>query len=311
MMTKFKADVSLLLITIVWGSSFVLVKNVLEFIPSFAYISVRFILAGAVLVILFHKRLGSMSRKTVLYGFILSLMLFGGVALQIVGLYYTTASNSAFITGLSVVMVPVISVLALRKKPGINSVIGVILAFTGLFFLSGGLNFKFNIGDFLTLLCAICFALQIILLDKFTGDQDPMLLSILQISFTGVYSTVIWIATGFKPFTINTDVILTLFITGVLGSAVAYSVQAVVQKHTTPTHAALIMTAEPVFGAIFALIIPDAQGNVEALNMNEIAGCVLILLGMLISEAKISNVMLKREANVREIIPASNVKVRE
>jgi len=310
-MTKTKADISLLLISIIWGSSFALVKNVLDYIPSFAYISLRFIIASAVLVIMFRKRLGSMNRKTFLYGFILSLMLFGGVALQIVGLYYTTASNSAFITGLSVVMVPVISVFALKKKPGLNSIIGVILACAGLFFLSGGLNFTFNIGDFLTLLCAICFALQIIFLDKFTGERDPMLLSILQISFIAVYSTGVWVVFEFKPFKINLAVIAVLFITGVLGSALAYSVQAVVQKYTTPTHAALIMSAEPVFGAIFALIIPDAQGNVETLTIKKVVGCTLILLGMLISEAKVGKSTLKSGSKVRSFMEISKADVRE
>lgn len=290
-MTQIKADISLLIITIIWGTSFALMKNVLAHIPSFAYISLRFIIASAVLVVLFRKRLGSISRKTVLHGFILGLILFGGTALQVCGLYYTTASNSAFITGLNVVMVPVISVFLLKKKPAMNSVIGVILAFTGLFFLTGGLNFRFNVGDFLTLLCAVCFALQIIFIDKFTGEQDPVLLSILQISFTAVLGTGVWVTFDFKTFTINLPVIITLFITGVLGTALAYSVQTVVQKYTTPTHTALIFAAEPVFGAVFALIIPDAQGNVEALSIGKVVGCALILLGMLISEIRIKKFM--------------------
>ena len=310
-MTKTKADISLLLISIIWGSSFALVKNVLDYIPSFAYISLRFIIASAVLVIMFRKRLGSMNRKTFLYGFILSLMLFGGVALQIVGLYYTTASNSAFITGLSVVMVPVISVYALKKKPGLNSIIGVIMAFAGLFFLSGGLSFTFNIGDFLTLLCAICFALQMIFLDKFTGEQDPMLLSILQISFIAVFSTGIWVGFEFKPFTINMALIVALIITAVFGSALAYSIQAVAQKYTTPTHAALILTAEPVFGAIFALIIPDAQGNVEILTIKKVVGCALILLGMLISEVNVGKSTLKSGTKSGEYIAISEADARE
>jgi len=310
-MTKTKADILLLLISVIWGSSFALVKNVLEYIPSFAYISLRFIIASIVLVIMFRKRLGSITRKTVLCGFILSLMLFGGVALQIVGLNYTTASNSAFITGLSVVMVPVISVYALKKKPGLNSIIGVIMAFAGLFFLSGGLSFTFNIGDFLTLLCAICFALQMIFLDKFTGEQDPMLLSILQISFIAVFSTGIWVGFEFKPFTINMALIVALIITAVFGSALAYSIQAVAQKYTTPTHAALILTAEPVFGAIFALIIPDAQGNVEILTIKKVVGCALILLGMLISEVKVGKSTLKSGTKSGEYIAISEADARE
>jgi drug/metabolite transporter (DMT)-like permease len=142
-MTKqIKADLSLLAITAIWGSSFALMKNVLDYMPSFAYLALRFLIAAAVMVAIFHREFRNLNKKVLLYGCILGLMLFGGMALQVTGLYFTTASNSAFITGLNVIMVPVISALVLRKKPDIASVIGVILAFAGLFLLTGGLDFR-------------------------------------------------------------------------------------------------------------------------------------------------------------------------
>lgn len=213
--------------------------------------------------------------------------MFGGTALQVCGLYYTTASNSAFITGLNVVMVPIVSAVFLRKRPDISSTAGVIIAFAGLFLLSGGLSFSFNLGDLLTLLCAVCWTFQVIFIDKFTNEEDPVLLAILEISLTAVLSSTVWLTLDFKSFTINSSVVITLLITGVLGTALAFAVQTIIQRFTSPTHTALIFSAEPVFGAAFAMLIPNAQGVTETLKLNAFIGCMLILGGMLISEIKV------------------------
>lgn len=287
MSKQIRADISLLAITAIWGSSFTLMKNVLDHIPSFAYLSLRFIIAAAVLLVIFYKKFRLINRKALIYGCIIGLMLFGGMALQVSGLYFTTASNSAFITGLNVIMVPIISAMFLRKKPDLNSIIGVVLAFAGLFFLTGGLDFRFNLGDFLTLLCALCFALQIIFIDKFTRDQDAALLSVLQVGFAAVLYTGVWLGIDYKPVVLDATVIVTLLITGVLGTSLAFAVQTIVQKDTTPTHTALILTAEPVFGAVFAMLIPNSAGVTETLKLHTVIGCVLILLGMLVCEIKI------------------------
>jgi len=281
-----KADLSLLLVTAIWGSSFTLMKNVLDHIPTFAYLSLRFIIASIILIAVFYKNLKYINKKAIICGCIIGFMLFGGMALQVSGLYFTSASNSAFITGLSVIMVPIFSAVILKKRPDRSSVIGVIMAFTGLFFLSGGLDFSFNIGDFLTLLCAVCFALQVIFIDRYNKEQDPILLSLIQIGFAALLNTFVWLFIDYEPVAFDTNIVLTLFVTGVLGTAFAYLVQTVAQKHTNPTHTALILTAEPVFGALFAMIIPNSDGTVETLSLKTVIGCVLILAGTLICELK-------------------------
>lgn len=284
MSKQVRADLFLLAVTAIWGSSFILMKNVLQHIPSFAYLAMRFIVAAVVLVIIFHGKFRHLNRKVLTYGCIIGLMLFGGMALQVSGLYYTTASNSAFITGLNVVMVPVVSAMLLKKRPDVPSVIGVALAFLGLFFLSGGLDFHFNLGDLLTLLCAVCFTFQIIFIDKFTNDQDPALLSFIQIAFAGLLYSGVWLFVDDKPVVFNTTIVVTLLITGVLGTALAFAGQTIVQRFTSPTHTALIFSAEPVFGAVFAALIPNAMGMTEAFKLHTVTGCILILSGMLISE---------------------------
>ena len=155
------------------------------------------------------------------------------------------------------------------------------------YFLSGGLNFNFNIGDFLTFLCSICWALQIIFIDKFNQNEDASLLAIIQMYFIGIAGALFWIAfDAGKPVIINGTSAIILLITGVLGSALAFGGQTIAQKDTTPTHTALIFTAEPVFAGLFAMIIPDAAGNTETLTITKTIGCVLILAGMLVSELK-------------------------
>lgn len=288
MTKKLRADLSLLGITVVWGASFPLMKMILAYIPAYAYLSIRFLLAGVILAVIFNKSLRRINKQTLLYGSIIGIFMFGGMAFQTVGLYTTSASNSGFITGLNVVIVPVISAVLLRKKPDRASIIGVIIAFIGIFFLSEGLNSNFNFGDFLTFLCAICWALQIIAIDKFTMTEDAPLLAIIQVLFVGLASSVLWVTVDAgKPMEFNGTTIGIILLTAVLGSALGYGGQTIAQKYTTPSHAALIFTAEPVFAVIFAMIIPNAEGVTEMPSLSKAVGCLLILAGMLVSELKL------------------------
>lgn len=288
MSKKLRADVLLLAITIVWGASFPLMKMVLEYVPAYAYLSMRFLLATVVLVSIFHKKLRKLNKRVLLYGSIIGIFMFGGMAFQVNGLFTTSASNSGFITGFNVVIVPIIAAVLLKKKPDRASFFGVSIAFVGLFFLSGGLNFNFNYGDFLTFLCAICWAFQIIFIDKFTQTEDAALLAIIQIAFISVVSTGFWLTADVgRPLEINSTVVAILLFTAILGTALAFGGQTIAQKDTTPTHTALILTAEPVFAATFAMIIPNAQGVTEMSNLTKAIGCLLILSGMLVSELKL------------------------
>lgn len=286
MSKQVKADIFLLAMAGIWGASFTLMKNVLDHMPTFAYLSMRFIIASVLLIIIFRKRLGKADFKTIAAGCVVGLALFGGMALQVSGLHYTTASNSAFITGLNIVIVPIVSSVLLKKKPDKASVAGVMLAFAGIFFISGGPDSSFNIGDFLTFLCAICFTFQVILIDKFTNKYDSIILAVAQISFAAVLNTVVWVAFDFRTYTLDSSVVFTLIVTGVLGTALAFAGQTIVQKFTTPTRTALILAAEPLFGTLFAIMIPNSQGMREALRFNSVVGFLLILAGMLVSELK-------------------------
>ncbi len=292
-MTKqLKSDLFLIFITAVWGSSFTLMKNILDDIPPFTFLALRFSTAAIILLIIFHKKLRELNKASILKGFVIGLMLFGSLALQVIGLNYTTAPNSAFITSLNVIMVPIVSSILLKKKPARSSMIGVAFAFIGLFFVSGGLNFKVSIGEILTFLCAICVTMQIIFIDKFTNNEDPVLLGVLQVVFSAILSIGSWIYIDFKPFTLNQSIVITILVTGVLGTALAYTGQTIVQKFTSPTRAALIFTLEPVFGVVFFILIPNSQSIAERISLHTLIGCVLILLGTLVSELKFDKKIL-------------------
>ncbi len=284
MSQHWKADLSILSITIVWGSSFILMKNLLDYTPVFGYLSLRFLLASVILCLMFFKRFKNMNARTVKLGVLVGLTVFAGMALQVMGLRYTTASNSGFITGLNVVLVPVISALYLKKKPPLQAVAGVLLAAAGLFFLSGGIQFQFNKGDLMTLLCAVCFAFQIIFIDQAASTEDPILIAIIQVASAALLYTAVWGFQGFPLPVVNTTLVTTILWTGAFGTAFALGVQTVAQKHTTPTRTALIITCEPVFAAIFAWTIPNSQGITEKPGLFTVAGCILILGGMLLSE---------------------------
>ncbi|NLX63344.1 MAG: DMT family transporter [Clostridiaceae bacterium] len=293
MSKQLKADLSIFCITIIWGSSFIVMKNISGDIPAYAYLAMRFLAASIILAAIFNKNLKGISLSSIIRGSIIGLLLYAGMMLQVQGLKTTTASNSAFITGLCVVMVPVISVFLLKKKPPLNAVTGVMLAALGLFFLTG-FQGNWTIGDTLTLICALCFALQIIFIDKFASDMNIYHLAFIQISAAAVFYLVTWAGIAFVSpvpayIVFDSRVILTILYTGALGTAFGYSVQTIAQKYTTPTRTALILTCEPVFGAIFALIVPDINGNTEKLTIKTFIGCLLILSGMVITELRFQN----------------------
>lgn len=287
MSKQLRMNIALLIITIIWGSSFALMKNVLDGMPAFSYLAIRFVLAAVVLLLYNRKKLRLLNRKNILYGSLIGFMLFGSLAFQVNGLYYTTASNSAFITQLGVIFVPLVSALFLRRKPDRFSIFGVVFAFIGLFFIFDGIHLNLNLGDFLTFVCAVFVAFQIILIDRFTEYSDPDLLAVVQICFSAFLGVILWGGLGAEPIIFNVDVIITILVTGILGTAVAYTVQTKAQKYTSPTHVALIFTLEPVFGLLFAMIIKNSSGVAEVAGIGKLFGCILIIVGVLLSQYKL------------------------
>lgn len=274
----------LLLLTAFWGISFPLMRNVLEFMPAIPYLAIRFVLAAIVVSLVFFKKHKLIKKIEVGGGLIIGFLLFAGMVLQVYGLYYTTASNSAFITSMCVAFVPILLALFFKKRTNKFTVWGIIIASIGLFLISGIVRLQFNPGDFLTLLCAIAFALQIIYIDRFTQKGEPGSIAIVQLWTAAILTSVIWLLFDRAPIILNFQSIAVILVTAVFGTAFAFSAQILVQKDTTPSHAALIFTMEPLFALFFSLIIPDINGNLEKLTLISAVGCFLILAGTIISE---------------------------
>ncbi|WHH60247.1 DMT family transporter [Petroclostridium sp. X23] len=301
MMNKqIKADLILLMIAITWGSTFVLMKNALSDIPTLKFIALRFSVAFISLVLIFNKTLLKINIRSLVLSLILGILLCGGLTLQVAGLNYTTASKSAFITGLSVILVPVFSAIILKKIPKAASMLGVGLALTGLVMLTSDTTLSFNFGDFLTLLAALCFAFQIILIDKFTNMEDSIILGIFQVGFAALFSVLVLFVYKTSPVAYTGNVIIAILVTAIPATALALVAQTCVQKYTSPTRTALIFAAEPVFGAVFAYLIPNEMGIREILPIQGVLGCILILLGMLISELNIRKMIITFKKAVLE-----------
>ncbi len=281
MRKQLKADFALLSVAIIWGSTFVLTKDAIQHIQTYNFLAFRFGVAAAFLALFSYKKLHKLNLITIRNGIILGLMLFAGYAFQTVGLVYTTASNAAFIVGFSAVIVPIISTLLLKKIPSLTAVLGVLFAITGLGLLTLGDSFILNIGDFYSLLCTFFFALQIIMIDRFIGRSDALLLATVEIFTVAIASTLFTFVLEQPIIPTRANVWMALLVTSLLATTYAFIVQNVAQKFTSPTHTALIFLGEPVFGLVFAFILLG-----ELLTFKQFVGCALILTGMLVAELK-------------------------
>lgn len=283
------ADLSLLFVALVWGTTFVLVQNAISFLEPLSFNAVRFtiaaILLGLWIIIYEKKQLQNLDKKLILSGMILGFLLFIGYAFQTLGLLYTTSSKAGFITGLSVVLVPVLMIGILKQRPSINSIAGVAAATIGLYLLTMSDVSSLNIGDAFVLVCAAGFALHIVFTGKYSSSYPTLLLTTVQISTVAVLSAISslffedW-KRAFNPDVIfSANVIIALLVTSILATALAFFIQTNFQKHTTATRVALIFAMEPVFAAITGYFLAD-----ERLTYSALLGCALIFSGMIFAE---------------------------
>lgn len=279
MSKQLKADLALLAVTLMWGSSFVLTKNSLGQLATFNFLAVRFIIAAIISSVIFYKNLKTISKDTLKYGIIIGVILFAGYGLQTIGLNYTTASKSGFITGFSVVIVPLVSAFLLKEKPQRNIIIGVIFAMIGLGFLTLDSSLALNKGDLYTLIASLMFAMHIITVGKYTVKVDSIVMAIVQIGVVGFLSLIVSLAVETPVLPNGTEMWISMLVLSILCTSGAFIVQNVMQKFTSTSHTALIYSGEPVFSAIFAYIVVG-----EVLTGRGIFGSALILSGMIVSE---------------------------
>jgi len=266
-----RSELVLLGITAIWGFTFPAMKVSVGYLPPILFLAYRFGIASLLMLLIFRSKV--LRRKTLKEGFILGTTLFFGHGFQIVGLKYTTASNSAFITSLYVVFTPFIAYFLLGDKVKLRDLLSLGIALTGLYLISGASS-KIGYGDILTALCALSFAFQIVLVQKF-GERDYLSLAFWQITWNFVFSLVF--ALLFEPKVFPREVLpwLGLIYTAVFGTVIAFTLQVKHQRHTTAYKAALIYSMEPIFGSLSAFLLLGERFTGRAL-----AGAFLIMAGV-------------------------------
>jgi len=286
-----QAELALACIAFIWGATFVVVKQALLDVSTFLFLALRFTMASALLAFALRSRLSR--RGPVLWrgGILCGLFLFIGYALQTAGLRITTASKSAFITGLYVVLVPLLASLVNRGKPRLAELAGAAIATAGTALMtSGGLEFRLNSGDLLTAGCAVAFSAHILAVAHYSRKMDYERLSLFQVAGVALLS---WVAAGTieSPRIVwSAGVWFALVVTAVLATALSFLLYTWAQRHTSAARAALIFALEPVFAGLTAWLVAGESWTVRSLS-----GALLILSGIVMVELKPSQPPMHQE----------------
>ncbi len=266
-------------VAVVWGGTFVMVKDAVASYPLYSFLGWRFSVAVLAFVLIFPRTLLRLDRRTVAVGVLAGLFLCAGYIFQTWGLQGTTASKAAFITGMFVVITPLMQAVVLRRMPRAATAGGAAIAVVGLWLLSGGAAGGWNAGDTRVFLCAVAYSAHMIVLGSLGKKHDVLPLTLVQLVTTAVFCSAI--ALMVEPFAApsTASVWAAVLVTGVLASAVAFAVQTLAQQHISPSRTALILTSEPAFGGLFGWMAGDVLG------LRGLAGAGLILAGMVLAEA--------------------------
>jgi drug/metabolite transporter (DMT)-like permease len=283
---KIKADLSLMFCSLIWGVSFVVVKNALDHASVFIFLAVRFTVAAGLMALFRPRVLTRIDRYEIFAGMRLAFFMFAGYAFQTTGLQYTTASNSGFVTGSSVVLVPVLLGVFWGRRLTAWMYAGAFVALVGLYFLTvpaEGMRYL-NYGDVLTFVGAGSYAVHIILVGNFTQEHSVSALSLIQVAGCAAMA---WVMTGtgaaihWQPvrFEWGWELWAGITICAVFATAVAFTVQLWAQQYTSASHAAILFALEPVFAAITSYVV-----LYERLSGRGWKGAGMVVVGILIAE---------------------------
>lgn len=276
---KLRYDALLVFVTMIWGSTFLVVKYVVRLSGPFTYLAFAYGIGALALALIFRKRLARITRAELRNGLIIGLFLFTGYALQTTGLQFTTVSKAGFITGLNVPLIPVFMFLLLRQRASRGAVIGILLSFAGLFLLSfnNQLTLSFGIGELLIFGAAIAFALHVVNISRFSPGADATNLVIMQIGLSSLLSFIA-IPIAHQPlFVPSWSFWLPVMLMGTIDVAFTLLVMNRVQQFIGGTKAALIYALEPVWAALAGILLAG-----DVLSLPAWIGCGCILAGMIV-----------------------------
>jgi drug/metabolite transporter (DMT)-like permease len=276
---RLAADAALLAVATSWGATFPLAKRLLTELPPFFYLALRFSLAAALLFAVAGRQLPKLGKRGLADGAILGALLTAGYGFQTVGLRTASATVAAFLTGLSVVMVPLLGALG-GRRPAVLAWIGVACALVGLALLTlqRGAGMRFGVGEFLLLCCALAFAVHIVYQSRVASRWDAMPLGLVQITVVALL-TLLFSLGERHPSAITPYAAWALIFMAVVCSAAAFTIQAWAQRFTPATHVGLLFAFEPVAAAIFAWAWLG-----ERLSGGQWLGAGFILAGIVLAE---------------------------
>jgi drug/metabolite transporter (DMT)-like permease len=284
---KLRTNALLIVVTMIWGSSFLIVQHTLTLVGPFTFLAIRFGFAVSVLAILFRKRLIHITYFEILTGSIIGVFLFASYAFQTVSLQYTTSSQAGFISGMYVPLVALLAIPLLKQKPTLGGMLGILLSLLGLILLSlkNGLQITIGPGEILALACAFASALHVISISKFAPKADAVNLTVVQIAVTAVLSLVA-IPIAREPFSIPPFAVWgsALFL-GVVATAFCLAVMNWVQQFVSSTEAAMFYALELVWISILGHFAGD---NLSLLGW---IGCASMLSSMIVGELRLSKIM--------------------
>lgn len=276
---RYWIQLALVGVAAVWGATFVMVKDAVAAYPLYSFLALRFAIAMVAFVVLFPKAVFGINRQTIAVGTLAGAFLCAGYIFQTWGLEGTTASKAAFITGMFVVITPLMQAVFLRALPRWTTLLGVAVAVSGLWLLTGASADGWTTGDTRVFLCAVAYSAHMIVLGSLGTRHDALPLTFVQLTVTtvvcgamalGLEAPLGWPGSG--------SVWVALVVTGVLASAVAFAVQTYAQRHIPPARTALILISEPAFGGLFGWLAG------ETLGLRGVAGAAMVLAGMAVAE---------------------------
>lgn len=281
------ASIVLAVVALVWGTTYAVIKDTLSVVQPFSLMMFRFSFSALILSLMYLKKIKTIKGVDLKRGIIIGIFMFLAFYFLIVSIRFTTASKFSFIVGAYVLIVPFLSWVINKTKLDRYAIVGAILATIGLAFLTMERGAVFNLWDLVAGCCSFFFAAHMIAIEKYSGDSDPILLTIIQFITTAVLFIIL---TGIKEgydFTVLPEIKWTLGYLVIISTIIPFAIQNIVQRYISSTSTALILTLQSAFGSIFAVYYLD-----ERMTKQMIIGCLLIFIAIVFQETKLK--FLKR-----------------
>lgn len=293
-MKPIKADLMILLVTMTWGSSYLFMKVGLETVSSFSLVALRFGIAFLVCAAVFYKQFRSIHFVTLKYGFILGFLLFAVSASVILGLKTTSASHAGFLASLTVIFIPLLSIILFKERLSYRLIISSLIAITGIGLLTLNNKLAIHSGDLLCVLAALLYAFHIIVTGIAAKVTNTLQLGILQLGFAGGFGGLFALIFEKPQLPSTKESWIAVLVLSIVCSGFGYIIQSIAQKYTTPTHTGLIFSLEPVFAALFAYLFMN-----ELLPLKGYVGALLILCGVILAEIKVKRTYPMTKKTIR------------